>query len=72
MIRIQQIGECPWELSGFGFEWIDEPKKSQKTLFVATVEVGSLSYAVLDIAGSDAPLTVYVDWPAITASIRGK
>jgi hypothetical protein len=36
------------------------------------IEVGELSYRVLAEAGPDAPLTISVDWPAITAHIRSK
>lgn len=70
MVQIQQIGERPWELSGWDFNWIDEPRKRQKTLMCGPIRVGSLSYAVLEEAGPDAPLVVQIDWSGIAQYIR--
>ncbi len=72
MVRIESIGQPPSELAGWPLQWKDDPRRSARVLMCGPIEVGELSYRVLAEAGPDAPLTISVDWPAITAHIRSK
>jgi hypothetical protein len=72
MVQIQQIGERPWELSGWDFTWKDDIRLKQKVLMCGPIRVGALPYALLEEAGPDAPLVIQVDWSGIAQLVREK
>jgi hypothetical protein len=72
VIRIEQIGVRPRELAGWSFAWVDDPAQQRRVLMCGPFEVGGLSHRILAAAGPDSPLTVTIDWPAITAALRGE
>lgn len=72
MIRIEEIGQKPYELNGWPLEWKRDHENERMVLVCASIQVGALSDRILNATGRDAPLTVTVDWNSITKFLRGE